>query len=84
MLILTRKLRGWSSKREPLDGTDTIAIGDKIKVTFMRTNRYNSVAIGFDTPAEVDVYREEVYYRIQREKEQGLIVERKRQERGAK
>ncbi len=54
MLILTRRIG------------EKIIINDDIKITVIET-RGNQVSLGIDAPREIDVHREEVYNRIQRE-----------------
>lgn len=56
MLILSRRI------------DETIIIGDDIKFKILSISR-NQVRIGIDAPDEVSVHREEVYNRIQKEKE---------------
>lgn len=57
MLILTRK------------PGETLTIGDDVKVTVLNI-KGNQVRIGVKAPKEVEVHREEIYERIQREKEE--------------
>ena len=54
MLVLMRRL------------TESIMIGDDIKVTVLKING-NQVSIGIDAPDDVEVHREEIYDRIQKE-----------------
>ena len=59
MLILTRRLG------------ETLTIGDDITVTVLDV-RGAQVRLGIDAPPEVPVHREEIYQKIQREKEAGI------------
>lgn len=62
MLILTRRIN------------ETLMIGDDIAVTILGV-KGNQVRIGIDAPADVAVHREEIYRRIQVEKNQKISLE---------
>lgn len=55
MLILTRRI------------TESIIIGDDVKITVLGV-KGNQVRLGIDAPKDVSVHREEIYARIQQEK----------------
>lgn len=56
MLILTRRVG------------ETLMVGDEVTVTVLGV-KGNQVRIGVNAPKDVAVHREEIYDRIQREKE---------------
>jgi carbon storage regulator len=58
MLILTRRVG------------ETLMVGDDVTVTVLGV-KGNQVRIGVNAPKDVSVHREEIYQRIQREKEEG-------------
>ena len=55
MLILTRKI------------SESVIIGDNVKITVLAV-KGNQVRLGIDAPKEISVHREEIYDRIQHEK----------------
>lgn len=55
MLILTRRIG------------ETLMVGDDVTVTVLET-KGGQVRIGIDAPKEVSVHREEIYKKIQAEK----------------
>ncbi len=57
MLILTRRVG------------ETLMIGDEVSVTVLGV-KGNQVRVGIQAPKSVAVHREEIYRRIQREKQQ--------------
>lgn len=57
MLILTRRIG------------ETLMVGDEVTVTVLGV-KGNQVRLGVDAPKDVSVHREEIYQRIQREKDE--------------
>lgn len=62
MLILTRKVG------------EALMVGDDVNITVLGV-KGNQVRIGVSAPKEVAVHREEIYQRIQKEKNQGIKTE---------
>ena len=60
MLILTRRIG------------ETLNIGDDVQVTVLGI-KGNQVRIGVNAPKEIPVHREEIYERIKKEKESGVV-----------
>ena len=56
MLILTRRI------------SESIIVGDDVKITVLGV-KGNQVRIGVSAPKDVAVHREEIYQRIQKEKD---------------
>lgn len=58
MLILTRRIG------------EALIIGDDVNITVLGV-KGNQVRLGINAPKDVSVHREEIYLRIQQEKESG-------------
>ena len=63
MLVLTRKLG------------EVIRVGDAVTVRVLEV-KGNQVRLGVDAPADVRIYREEVYLAIRKENEEAAAAER--------
>ncbi len=63
MLVLTRKLG------------EVIRVGDTVTVRVLEV-KGNQVRLGVEAPAEVRIYREEVYRAIRKENEEAAMRER--------
>jgi carbon storage regulator len=60
MLVLTRKLG------------EVIRVGDFVTVRVLEV-KGNQVRLGVDAPADVRIYREEIYRAVQKENEQAAV-----------
>ncbi len=58
MLILTRRIG------------ETLRVGDDVKVTVLEVQG-NQVRLGIEAPRSIEVHREEIYQRIQQERQGG-------------
>ena len=70
MLILTRRIG------------ETLMVGDEVTVTVLGV-KGNQVRIGVNAPKDIAVHREEIYQRIQREKQNHDLIPIPAQRRGA-
>ena len=61
MLLLTRKLG------------ENIRIGDDVKITIVEV-KGNHVKLGIDAPPSIKVHREEIYERIQQERQRAIAA----------
>lgn len=57
MLILTRRIG------------ESIIIGDNITLTVLGINKHKQIKLGIDAPKETSVHREEIFLKIQGQKE---------------
>lgn len=71
MLILTRRI------------SESVIIGDEVKITVLGV-KGNQVRLGIDAPKTVSVHREEIYQRIQQEKQGGVSAAEDQAEPSAK
>lgn len=62
MLILTRRIG------------ETLIIGDDVNITVLGV-KGNQVRLGINAPKDVSVHREEIYLRIQQEREGSDVLE---------
>jgi len=62
MLILSRRIG------------ETVHIGEHVRVTVLEVNQ-GQVRLGIDAPKEVPVHRQEVFYKIQAEKDSGVVLD---------
>ena len=62
MLILTRRIG------------ETLIVGDDVNITVLGV-KGNQVRLGINAPKDVSVHREEIYLRIQQEKQGGDVEE---------
>ena len=62
MLILTRRIG------------ETLRVGDDVKVTVLEVQG-NQVRLGIEAPRSIEVHREEIYQRIQQERQGGGAVD---------
>ncbi len=53
---------------------ETIIIGDDIRIVVVAIKR-NQVCLGIEAPLDVTIHREEIYTRIQNEKNGGFALE---------
>lgn len=62
MLILTRRIG------------ETLIIGDDVNITVLGV-KGNQVRLGINAPKDVSVHREEIYLRIQQEKQGSDVID---------